>query len=75
MRTSDKGPTVIRQKLRAKKIGENLIDAALEKYDQDRMVENATKLAEKQLKHYHKVPLKDAPTKGTPIVDDEGIQK
>ena len=58
MLTSDKGPTVIRQKLRAKKIGENLIDAALEKYDQDRMVENATKLAEKQLKHYHKVPLK-----------------
>ncbi|KRM13284.1 recombination regulator RecX [Paucilactobacillus suebicus] len=56
MLTSDKGPSVIRQQLRLKKIGENIIDNALVNYESDRMLENATKLAEKQLKHYHKTP-------------------
>lgn len=58
MLTSDKGPTVIRQHLRQKKIGENLIDHSLDQYNEDQLLENATKLAEKQLKHYHKSPLK-----------------
>lgn len=58
MLTSDKGPSVIRQQLRMKKIGENLIDNAVVNYQSDRMLENATKLAEKQMKHYHKTPLK-----------------
>lgn len=58
MLTSDKGPSVIRQNLRLKKIGENLIDRALEQYPEDRLLENGTKLATKQLKHYHHFPVK-----------------
>lgn len=58
MLTSDKGPSVIRQNLRQKKIGENLIDKALQQYPEDALQENGTKLAEKQLKHYHHFPIK-----------------
>ncbi|BAP85215.1 regulatory protein RecX [Paucilactobacillus hokkaidonensis JCM 18461] len=58
MLTSDKGPSVIRQNLRQKKIGENLIDQALQQYPEDALLENGTKLAEKQLKHYHHFPVK-----------------
>lgn len=58
MLTSDKGPTIIRQNLRMKKIGENLIDRALEQYPENELMENGIKLAEKQLKHYHHFPTK-----------------
>lgn len=58
MLTSDKGPSVIRQNLRQKRIGENLIDQALQQYPEDVLLENGTKLAEKQLKHYHHFPVK-----------------
>lgn len=58
MLTSNKGPNVIRQNLRLKKIGENLIDQALQQYPEDSLLENGTKLAQKQLKHYHHFPVK-----------------
>lgn len=56
--TSDKGPTVIRQKLKAKKIDDNLIENALAEFDNNTMLENASKAAEKAAKHYHRVPEK-----------------
>lgn len=56
--TSDKGPTVIRQNLKAKKIDDNIIENALAEFDNNTLVENATKAAEKSMKHYHRIPEK-----------------
>lgn len=53
-RTSDKGPRVIRQKLRQKGVGEQLIDDALAgQFSTDDRLENATELAKKLAKRYH----------------------
>jgi len=53
-RTSDKGPRVIRQKLRQKGVGEQLIDDALAgQFTADDRLENATELAKKLAKRYH----------------------
>lgn len=54
--TSDKGPIVIRQNLRRKGIGENLIDQALEEFAGDEQVENGLVVANKLAKHYARKP-------------------
>ncbi|GEK29635.1 regulatory protein RecX [Furfurilactobacillus siliginis] len=54
--TSDKGPIVIRQNLRRKGIGENLIDRALEEFAGDEQVENGVTVANKLAKHYARKP-------------------
>ena len=56
MNTELKGPTVIRRKLRAKRVGELQIDAALEQFTSERQLENATKLAQKLFRRYAKQP-------------------
>ena len=55
---SDKGPTVIRQKLRQKGIGENLIDRALLEFPLEAQVANAKKLGQKLAKRHQASPLK-----------------
>lgn len=52
--TSDKGPFVITQKLRQSGISANDIEDALKDYAIEDQVENATKLAEKLVKRYHR---------------------
>ncbi|MDO4902910.1 MAG: recombination regulator RecX [Limosilactobacillus sp.] len=54
--TSLKGPGVIRQQLRLKKVGENDIEAALEEFSEDDIREHASKLATKLFKRYAKQP-------------------
>lgn len=56
MNTELKGPTVIRRKLRAKRVGEIQIDVALEQFTPERQLENATKLAQKLFRRYAKQP-------------------
>ena len=56
MITSLKGPGVIRQHLRAKKIGENDIESALAQFTPERQQENAAKLAQKLFKRYRSQP-------------------
>ncbi|MDK1724740.1 recombination regulator RecX [Dellaglioa algida] len=53
MHTSDKGPAVIRQKLRLKGVAVESIDEALEEFPVDEQLENGIKVAEKLVKHYH----------------------
>ncbi|MDA5388117.1 recombination regulator RecX [Loigolactobacillus backii] len=55
MLTSDKGPTVITQKLKEKGIKENLIEDALVLYQTDDLVANGLKAAQKLAKHYQKL--------------------
>ncbi|MFB9769739.1 recombination regulator RecX [Lactiplantibacillus modestisalitolerans] len=58
-RTSDKGPRVIRQKLRQKGVGEQLIDDALAgQFSLDEQIENATAAATKLARHYHRQAFK-----------------
>lgn len=57
MITSLKGPGVIRQHLRLKKIGENDIADALAQFTHDQQRANASKLAEKLFRRYHNQPL------------------
>ena len=57
MITSLKGPGVIRQHLRMKKIGENDIDDALAQFTPEQQQVNAAKLAEKLFRRYHNQPL------------------
>lgn len=58
-RTSDKGPRVIRQKLRLKGVGEQLIDDALAgQFSSDDRLENATEAAQKLAKRYGKLAFK-----------------
>ncbi|CAJ1227072.1 recombination regulator RecX [Lactiplantibacillus xiangfangensis] len=53
-RTSDKGPRVIRQKLRQKGVGEQLIDDALaSQFSADDRLDNAQELAKKLVRRYH----------------------
>lgn len=56
MNTDLKGPGVIRQKLRTKRVGELQIDAALNQFPADRQLENATKLAAKLFNRYRRQP-------------------
>lgn len=56
--TSDKGPVVIRQKLRQKGVGENLIERALTEFPADWQLTNATKLGQKLAKRYRSQSLK-----------------
>lgn len=56
MTTSLKGPNVIRQHLRLKKVGENDIEAALQNFTPEDQVVNASKLAKKLFKRYRKQP-------------------
>lgn len=56
MTTSLKGPGVIRQHLRLKKIGENDIAAALQNFTVDDQLEHARKLAQKLFKRYRNQP-------------------
>lgn len=58
-RTSDKGPRVIRQKLRLKGVGEQLIDDALAgQFSAADQLDNATELATKLAKHYQRQAFK-----------------
>ncbi|USJ87360.1 recombination regulator RecX [Lactiplantibacillus pentosus] len=58
-RTSDKGPRVIRQNLRQKGVGEQLIDDALAgQFSPDEQIDNASELARKLAKRYHKQAFK-----------------
>jgi regulatory protein len=58
-RTSDKGPRVIRQNLRQKGVGEQLIDDALAgQFSIEEQVDNATELARKLAKRYHRQAFK-----------------
>lgn len=56
MLTNLKGPGVIRQKLRLKKIGENDIADALAQFTQEKQRENASKLAQKLFRRYRDQP-------------------
>ena len=56
MNTTLKGPTVIRQKLRQKGVGELVIDRALKQFTPARQKENARKLAKKLYRRYAKQP-------------------
>lgn len=56
MTTSLKGPGVIRQQLRLKKVGENDIEAALEEFGAANQAENASKLARKLFQRYRNQP-------------------
>ncbi|MFD1421689.1 recombination regulator RecX [Lactiplantibacillus songbeiensis] len=57
--TSDKGPRVIRQKLRLKGVGEQLIDDALAgQFSSDDRLDNATAMAQKLAKRYHRQAFK-----------------
>lgn len=56
MMTSLKGPNVIRQHLRLKKVGGNDIEAALQNFTPEDQVVNASKLAKKLFKRYRKQP-------------------
>lgn len=56
--TSDKGPSVIRRNLKSKKISDQIIEDSVAQFSDDQMKENASKLAEKQFKHYHNQPFK-----------------
>lgn len=58
MITGLKGPGVIRQKLRQKKIGENDIDDALAQFSLAKQRENAIKLAQKLFRRYRSQPVK-----------------
>lgn len=58
MNTDLKGPNVIRQQLRGKKIGENDIEDALAQFTDVKQVENATKLAQKLFRRYRSQPLR-----------------
>ncbi|CAM3281487.1 recombination regulator RecX [Lactiplantibacillus plajomi] len=58
-RTSDKGPRVIRQKLRQKGVGEQLIDDALaNQFSLEERVDNATELAQKLARRYQRQAFK-----------------
>ncbi|RRK09487.1 recombination regulator RecX [Lactiplantibacillus garii] len=58
-RTSDKGPRVIRQKLRLKGVGEQLIDNALAgQFSADDRLDNATQLAQKLARRYQRQAFK-----------------
>jgi len=58
-RTSDKGPRVIRQNLRLKGVGEQLIDDALAgQFSTDDRLDNATELAQKLVKRYRRLAFK-----------------
>ena len=56
MTTTLKGPGVISQQLRLKKVGENEIETALQEFPFDAQLENASKLARKIFKRYHNQP-------------------
>lgn len=56
MATSLKGPGVIRQHLRLKKVGENDIESALQNFTAEDRTENAKKLAQKLFKRYRNQP-------------------
>lgn len=56
MTTSLKGPGVIRQHLRQKRVGENDIEAALTAFTPADQKENAQRLARKLFKHYRRQP-------------------
>lgn len=56
MTTTLKGPGVIRQQLRLKKVGENEIETALQEFSFNAQLENASKLARKLFKRYHNQP-------------------
>jgi regulatory protein len=58
MLTSDKGPGVIRRNLKGKKISDQIIEDSVAQFTDDQLKENASKLAEKQFKHYHNQPFK-----------------
>lgn len=58
MNTDLKGPGVIRQKLRAKKVVENDIDDALAQFTPAKQQENATKLSQKLFRRYRSQPLR-----------------
>lgn len=58
-RTTDKGPRVIRQKLRQKGVGEQLIDDALAgQFSTDDRLDNAVQLAQKLAKRYDRLAFK-----------------
>jgi len=54
MNTSDKGPRVIRQNLRQKGVGEQVIDDALKQYTPAERMTVGTAVAEKLAKRYHR---------------------
>ena len=54
--TTLKGPGVIRQQLRLKKVGENEIETALQEFPPADQLENASKLGRKLFKRYHNQP-------------------
>lgn len=58
MTTGLKGPGVIRQHLRQKKVAENDIDDALAQFTPELQAENASKLAAKLFRRYRSQPLK-----------------
>lgn len=58
MNTTLKGPGVIRQKLRQKRVGELLIDRALEQFTIEQQQANATKLVKKLAKRYANQPVR-----------------
>ncbi|KAF1303851.1 MULTISPECIES: recombination regulator RecX [Enterococcus] len=53
MRTSDKGPTVVKQQLRLKGLSEDLIEEVLHLYTFDQQLEVAKHVAEKSLRRIH----------------------
>lgn len=52
--TTDKGPIVIRQKLKQKGVADLQIEAALAQYTQAELIENGVKVAQKLAQHYHR---------------------
>lgn len=57
--TSDKGPRIIRQKLRQKGIGENDIDKALQEFSVEEQLENCFKIASKLNNKYRRESFKN----------------
>ena len=73
--TTDKGPIVIRQHLRQKGIGENLIDNALVEFKDDELVENGVAAAEKMAKHYARKPFSTQKQKVIQELMTKGFQR
>lgn len=73
--TSDKGPIVIRQHLRQKGIGENLIDNALVEFKDDELAENGVAVAEKLAKHYARKPFSTQKQKVIQGLMTKGFQR
>lgn len=61
--TTDKGPTVIRQKLKQKGVADLQIEAALDQYTPAEQVENGLKIAQKLAQHYQRQSFSATATK------------